>query len=287
MSITALEIQNEGFEHSLRGYDVEQVDVFLEHVADEVDEMNKTIDSLKAQLKEANEKLSEQPAEPSEPVEQKPEPEPEKAPEPVVIHEDEKERAQLQAAVKAAEAETDKANRKLADALVRVEEAETRARHAENRATKAEKDIEPLKKQLEEKSKLDSAISEAFISAQRSADALKEEARAEGDRIYRESEAKAREFIREALAKKAALFQEIDALQKSADEFRDQYIELVGKFAGEAKDNFRDMPEPEIPEGVVNELLPDIDSMPISPEEADTRPQLDTDSIPKIDEPDE
>ena len=50
MSITAMDIQQQGFEHSLRGYDVEQVDDFLERVATEVGEMTKEIDDLKAQL---------------------------------------------------------------------------------------------------------------------------------------------------------------------------------------------------------------------------------------------
>ena len=53
MGITALEIQNEGFEHGLRGYDVKQVDEFLERVATEVDAMNAEIDELKAKLEEA------------------------------------------------------------------------------------------------------------------------------------------------------------------------------------------------------------------------------------------
>ena len=133
MAITMQDIQDEGFEHALRGYDVGQVDVFLERVANEVDAMNKQIADLESQLKEAKDEL-----------------------------------------------------------------AKTRGELAE---ANAEAKIEPMQERLEEKKSLDNAIAEAFIAAQRSAAQIKEDARIEGDRIYRESEAKAREFIRESLAK--------------------------------------------------------------------------------------
>ena len=50
MAITSRDIQYQAFKHSRRGYDVEQVDVFLERVAQEVDDMNRTIEQLNAQL---------------------------------------------------------------------------------------------------------------------------------------------------------------------------------------------------------------------------------------------
>lgn len=58
MAITMQDIQDEGFEHALRGYDVGQVDVFLERVANEVDAMNKQIEELESELKEAKDELS-------------------------------------------------------------------------------------------------------------------------------------------------------------------------------------------------------------------------------------
>ena len=58
MAITMQDIQDEGFEHALRGYDVGQVDVFLERVANEVDAMNKQIADLESQLKEAKDELA-------------------------------------------------------------------------------------------------------------------------------------------------------------------------------------------------------------------------------------
>ncbi len=48
MSITAQDIENQSFSISKRGYDVDEVDVFLERVAEEIDSMNKLIESLRS-----------------------------------------------------------------------------------------------------------------------------------------------------------------------------------------------------------------------------------------------
>ena len=50
MAITAADIQNVSFSIDRKGYDVDEVDVFLEHVADEVDAMNRLIADLQDQL---------------------------------------------------------------------------------------------------------------------------------------------------------------------------------------------------------------------------------------------
>ncbi len=52
MAITSAEIQNQSFSVDRRGYDVDEVDVFLEHVADEIDELNAQIAQLEDQLDE-------------------------------------------------------------------------------------------------------------------------------------------------------------------------------------------------------------------------------------------
>lgn len=236
MSITAQDIQNEGFEHSLRGYDVEQVDVFLERVAQEVDAMNLTISQLNAQVSAAEGSAGADPQELKTANER---------------------------ADKAA-AELKKAQKRAEEATARADAAEAKLKKAQKRAEEAEAKVEPLEAELAEKNEMDNTISQAFISAQRSADALKEEARAEGERIYREAEAKARAFIREALAKKAAIYQEIDALQKSADDFRSRYIAMVDDFSVEAKEKFADMEPPQIPDGIVNDMLPDIENINVN-----------------------
>lgn len=53
MAITASDIHNQSFSIDRKGYDVDEVDVFLEHVADEIDILNETIENLQAQLEES------------------------------------------------------------------------------------------------------------------------------------------------------------------------------------------------------------------------------------------
>ena len=186
MAITMQDIQDEGFEHALRGYDVGQVDVFLERVANEVDAMNKQIADLESQLKEAKDELAKTRGELAE------------ANAEALASPDELEQANL--VERELRSELEVVKERLAAATARAEEAEAK--------------IEPMQERLEEKKSLDNAIAEAFIAAQRSAAQIKEDARIEGNRIYRESEAKAREFIRESLAKKAAIDNEIKALSE-------------------------------------------------------------------------
>lgn len=50
MAITASDIHNQSFSIDRKGYDVDEVDVFLEHVADEIDILNDTIAQLQEQL---------------------------------------------------------------------------------------------------------------------------------------------------------------------------------------------------------------------------------------------
>ena len=50
MAITASDIHNQSFSIDRKGYDVDEVDVFLEHVADEIDGLNDQIAQLEAQL---------------------------------------------------------------------------------------------------------------------------------------------------------------------------------------------------------------------------------------------
>lgn len=53
MAITAADIHNQSFSIDRKGYDVDEVDVFLEHVADEIDALNNQIISLEDQLEDS------------------------------------------------------------------------------------------------------------------------------------------------------------------------------------------------------------------------------------------
>ena len=54
MAITSAEIHNQSFSIDRKGYDVDEVDVFLEHVADEIDAMTAQIDQLERQLDDSS-----------------------------------------------------------------------------------------------------------------------------------------------------------------------------------------------------------------------------------------
>ena len=53
MAITADDIHNQSFSIDRKGYDVDEVDVFLEHVADEIDDLNDQIAHLERALNDA------------------------------------------------------------------------------------------------------------------------------------------------------------------------------------------------------------------------------------------
>lgn len=269
MAITMQDIQEVGFEHALRGYDVGQVDVFLERVANEVDAMNKHIADLESQLKEAQEELGKTRGE----------------------------LAEASAASLSVPNELEQANLVERELRSELEIVQDRLAAANKRADDAESKIESMQGQLEEKKSLDNAIAEAFIAAQRSAAQIKEDARIEGDRIYHESEAKAREFIRESLAKKAAIDNEIKALSAYSQKFREQYLDMLDRFTAHAKEEFSNLANQNVTEDQVEAELPKIDmrsirvSETVEPvveeEEAeeDELPRLTTQQIPQINIP--
>lgn len=269
MAITMQDIQEVGFEHALRGYDVGQVDVFLERVANEVDAMNKQIADLESQLKEAQDELGKTRGE----------------------------LAEASAASLAVPNELEQANLVERELRSELEIVQDRLAAANKRADDAESKIESMQGQLEEKKSLDNAIAEAFIAAQRSAAQIKEDARIEGDRIYHESEAKAREFIRESLAKKAAIDNEIKALSEYSQKFREQYLDMLDRFTAHAKEEFSNLANQNVTEDQVEAELPKIDMRsirvsetvePVVEEEEveeDELPRLTTQQIPQINIP--
>ncbi len=223
MGITVEDIQKQGFEHALRGYDVEQVDDFLERVATEVGNMNQEI----AALRQQNQELQTMQQEPQ-----------------------------------AADTQEQMSDEEI-QALIN-EAAATASAEAEQRALHAEARVVQLEAEVSEKQDMDDTISAAFISAQRSADNLKEEARAEGERIYRESEAKAREFIREALVERQRIQDEIESLTASCTTFRGEYKKLLAHFAEEAETEFPDMPSTDVDESLVAASMPNMDDIDMS-----------------------
>ncbi len=68
MAITASDIHNQSFSIDRKGYDVDEVDIFLEHVADEIDLLNAQIAQLERQLDEGGLDGFDVPAQQFEPV---------------------------------------------------------------------------------------------------------------------------------------------------------------------------------------------------------------------------
>lgn len=191
MAITAAEIQNVSFSIDRKGYDVDEVDVFLEHVAEEIETMNQRIEGLVAEL-------------------------------------DEKE-----AALEAASA--------FADVAVDAEEQKTVAVSApvqvEESADVAElkSKIADLEAQLAEKTANDSAISQALIVAQRSADEVVANARAEASNIIKDADEEADRIIGKAEADRTKIAEAIRSLEAERSDVRAEYRDMLANFMADAQ----------------------------------------------------
>lgn len=205
MSITARDIQEQGFEDARKGYDKEEVDIFLERVATEVDALTRQNQELRARVAEMANRES--------------------------------------VAAPAAAAPVD--DSALVAAQQQAATFQQQAADYQRRMTASDAEVASLKKQLEQKGEDASAISAAIISAQKSADTIREEARAEGEKIYREAENKAREIVRDALANKQQTLTELDHLRKSRDSFRSEYQSMLDRFSVEANKEFEDLDDGE------------------------------------------
>jgi len=216
MSITSMDIQQQSFEMARHGYDVQEVDVFLERVAAEIDELTRQntdyanqIEDLQYQLQEARESA------PAASAAQQPTGE-----------------------VKTVVVEDEKSKERIREAEERTKEAERRVRETEDKLHASDRQIEDLQKKLKEAGNDAETISDAFIAAQRSANAIKEEARAEGERIYRDAEAKSRDLLQNAQLEKQAVEQDTEALKDSRDKFAKEYMSLLKTFMSDAQTTF-------------------------------------------------
>ncbi len=187
MAITAAEIQNVSFSIDRKGYDVDEVDVFLEHVAEEIDTMNQRIEGLVAELdaKEAEIAAAAEAA---------------AAPAPVAAAID----------VAAGDDDTDDA-------------ATLKARIAD------------LEAKLAEKTANDSAISQALIVAQRSADEIVANARAEASNIIKDADEEADRIVGKAEADRLKITDSIRTLEADRSDVRAEYREMLSNFMADAQ----------------------------------------------------
>lgn len=176
MAISAIDIQEQGFGTARNGYDMQEVDIFLERVAEEIDAMQA---QHKMELQQAM--------------------------------------AQAGSGVNPQyEAEIQRLNSVIAN----------------------------LQAQLAAQKNDASVISDAIIAAQRSANQIKEEARLECEKLYREAEAKAREIVGDAQNERQRIVGELERLNLSRQNFMDQYVGLIKHFQDEAIRKFPANAEP-------------------------------------------
>ena len=187
MALTAEDIQNVSFSIDRKGYDVDEVDVFLEHVADEVEAMNNLIEDLEEKLAKAREAVP--PAAAVAPAKQ------------VEVPSDDEEDA--------------------ADKSARVTELEGR--------------LAELEEQLAEKSANDSAISQALIVAQRSADEIVANARTEASNIIKDADEEADRIIGKAESDRLKIAEAIRTLENDRSDVRAEYREMLSNFMADAQ----------------------------------------------------
>ena len=201
MAITAADIHNQSFSIDRKGYDVDEVDVFLEHVADEIDALNNQIASLEDQLDDTRFDGFDTPAAPVAERE-------ETVAMPVVS----------------------------SDAAPAVDVSEY-----EDMLAEKEDIIADLQKQLEEKKANDSAISAALIIAQRSADEIVAKAEAQAAETVQDARDEATRILNRANADKQAVLDAIRKLEDDREDARDEYADILKDFIADASRKLADL----------------------------------------------
>lgn len=189
MSITSAEIHNQSFSIDRKGYDVDEVDVFLEHVADEIDGLNQEIESLRSQLNDnafagfdTPVNFDDEPVEEEQPAEE----------------------TQIMPAVNTAE----------------LEEKEAR--------------IAELEAQLESKKADDNAIAQALIIAQRSADEILSNAKADAAATIKDAEDEASRILDKAESDRQKVQDAIRKLEDDREDAREEYRDLLTDYINDA-----------------------------------------------------
>ena len=206
MAITSEEIHNQSFTVDRKGYDVDEVDVFLEHVAAEIDGLNAEIEDLLAQVEELQAQLQ-MPAFEDEPMD-----------------------------MDAAFAEP-----ALPEAVeVEIEE---QAEDVQEVASDDEKDarIAELERQLAEKDADASVIATALVTAQRSAKEVVERAEDEAKRIREDAESDASDIIDRANAERMKIEDAIEELERSHKKTCETYSEVLKAFVEDANKKLDDI----------------------------------------------
>ncbi len=184
MALTSADVNNQSFSIDRKGYDVDEVDVFLERVAAELDDLNNQIIRLNDKLKAAKRQGSAS------------------APQ-----------AQASSEGGASQRELDKR-----DVRIRELEAQVKDRRAD-----------------------DSAIAQALIIAQRSADEIVTTANDNADNIKQDAEDEAQRILDKANAEKQRVLDEIKKLEEDREISRSKYSDMLGEFISNSNDLLNDL----------------------------------------------
>ncbi len=194
MAITSTDIQNQSFSIDRKGYDVDEVDVFLERMCEEVDALNGQVAELQAQLREANERADDAEARAAEAEE---------------------------AAASAASAPVIETRREPAAPVVYTE-------------TEKDARIANLERQLEERRRDVDAIAQALITAQRSGEEIVANAKKAALGTQQDAEEEAKRILDKANAEKQRILGVISDLQESREQVRADYQDMLKEFISSA-----------------------------------------------------
>ena len=183
MAITAADIQNVSFSFDRKGYDIDEVDVFLDHMAEEVDALNQQISEMEQEI------------------------------------------IRLQFELRGGTNDTSD------DAVPPSEEEAVDSA----KVTELENKIEDLEKQLAEKAANDSAISQALIVAQRSADDIVSNARVEASNIIKDADEEADRIIGKAESDRLKIAEAIRTLETDRADVRAEYRDMLENFMADAQ----------------------------------------------------
>ena len=207
MAITSAEIHNQSFSIDRKGYDVDEGDVFLEHVADEIDGLNQQIASLQSQIGEDTFAGFDRPA------------------------------------------------------------------------TFDDEVFAELEKQLESKKADGNAIAQALIIAQRSADEILANAKADAAATVKDAEDEADRILDKAENDRQKVIDAIHKLEDDREEAREDYRDLLNDFITDATRKLAEIGEKApkaagaLASGQHGRYATHVDSEPVVKEAAATAPQ--------------
>lgn len=208
MAITSSEIHNQSFSIDRKGYDVDEVDVFLEHVADEIDGLNERIADLEEQLEQKKRDASRFDG--------------------------------FDTPAKIVEPEAEETG---ADHAAELAEKDELLAMRNSRIADLEAKIADLEAELADSKADGNAIAQALIIAQRSADEITASAKERASRIVKDAEDEADRILDDADDRAQQVFDEIKALEEDREKSRADYQDMLKDFIGDATRKLADIGE--------------------------------------------